>query len=415
MVYQVKALDNYMAIKTVLILTDAFPPAFAPRMGYLSKYLGEHDWKGIAISPIYDNCRKDFAFLSDVIPTRRIYFSEQIKKRNIIHKAVSFFFPDMRVEWGLNKEMRLHIDNLISKEQIDIILCSTCILFPLNIAYKVAKKYKIPWVADLRDISEQYPVKESFLMELQKKIGILRRNNILRRANAITVVSEKHVEILNDYTLKAYCIYNGADTDIFLPSNKCYNLNKFNIVYTGTLNFRAGRDISPLFSAIKQMYLNNDITFKDCCIRFYTDIASQEIINKAKKIFSVSDFVECIDFVPATEIPKILNESSILLLLLDRKNNGIMTTKFFEYLAVGRPILCIWSDEGTVEEIINNSRAGIAAKSEADISLFIKSKYDEWLKNGYTTSDIDKEHVKNFTRKHNAKQFVELFDSVLRS
>jgi len=402
-----------MAEKTVLIITNAFPPSFAPRMGYLSKYLAENGWKGIAIAPFYDNCRKYFDFLSEYIPCKRVYISK--RRKNIIHKALSFFFPDLRIPWELKKKMRFYCDELISKEQIDIILCAAGLFFPLCIAYKVAKKYKIPWIADLRDIEEQHPEKNSFLMDAYYKMVIFRRNYLLRDADAITVASEKHVEILNNYALKAYCIYNGADADIFFPTKKRYKLNEFTIVYTGTIYSRLGQDVSPLFSVIKQLYISGDIDLKNCRIKFYTDIKSQEVIKKSKEIFSVSEFVECFDVVPATEIPKILNESSILLLLLNRRNTGIMTTKFFEYLAVGCPILCIWNDEGAVKEIINNSKAGIAAKTEQDIKQFIKSKYDEWLKTGYINSDIDRNYIKNFSRKYNAKQFVELFGGVLKS
>jgi glycosyltransferase involved in cell wall biosynthesis len=405
-----------MKEKKVLIITDYFPPRFAPRMGYLSKYLGEHGWKGIAISPVYesDSNRSFFDFLSGYIPCERIYISKQRAKKKFFHKAISFFFPDMRSPLGLNNEMMYHINELMAKEKIDIILCSTYTLFPLNIAYKTAKQYEIPWIADLRDIEEQYLVKESLLMEMHKKIGILRRNHLLKSANAIIAVSKKHIEILNNYGLQASLIYNGFDPDMFIPS-KYHELDKFRIVYTGALaDTRVSRDVSPLFSAIQKLYNNGDINANDCRIQFYSDAESHKIVNELKNKFCISDFIDCFDYVPATEIPKILNESSILLLLI-KGNTGIMTTKLFEYLGSGRPILYIWSDEGAIEDIINKSNTGIAAKTEEDIQLFIKSKYDEWVRTKYTNLDIDINFISKFSRKYNAKQFIEIFNTVLKN
>jgi hypothetical protein len=37
-------------MKNVLILCDAFPPAFNPRMGYLCKYLPEYGWNPIIVT-----------------------------------------------------------------------------------------------------------------------------------------------------------------------------------------------------------------------------------------------------------------------------------------------------------------------------------------------------------------------------
>lgn len=401
-----------MTTKTVLIIADSFPPGFAPRMGYLSKFLGEYGWKGIAVSPMYNYEKNNFDFLSGHIPHKGVFFSKQKKDRNFFHKALSIIFPDMRIAWGGNKKIKSCVEELMIKEHVDIILCSTCELFPLNIAYKIAKKYKIPWVADLRDIYEQYTMERAFLGKIYQKTGIQRRNFLLEKASAIVTVSKKHVETLGSYGLKACPIYNGADTDVFIPSQ--HSLDKFRIVYTGTLVTLGGRDVSPLFSVIQQLHINKEIDYRNCRIQFYSDTESHTIVNKLKPSFCVSDFIDCFNYIPVVEVPKVLNEAAVLLLFLDNENKGIMTTKFFEYLAVKRPVLSIWSDKGEVEEIINNFNAGIAARTEADIKSFIKSKYDEWLKTKYTVCYSDCNDVGKFSRRYAAKQFTELFDIVLK-
>jgi len=408
-----------MQDKNVLIITDLFPPSFAPRMGYLAKYLAGHSWKGTAIAPLYESEQKVFGLLSGYINTKRIVISKQDEqkkyKRSTIQKALSLFFPDLESTWRLNREMIQQCKELIKNEHVDIILCSTYRLFPLNIACKIAKMYDIPWIADLRDIYEQYPVKWSFLMELYKKSGIRRRNIFLKKANAITVVSKRHTELLSRYKLKTQVIYNGFDSDLFFPST-FHQLDKFRIVYTGMIFSKSGvgRDPSPLFSAIQKLHNNGEIDPQNCRIQFYTNSKSQEIVNRSAEKHDVLDFIDCFEYVSFSEVPKILADSSVLLLLLQGRNTGIMTTKFFEYLGVQRPVLCVWGDDGEIMEIMNHSNAGLAAKTEEEIQQFVKMKYDEWMETGYTNSGIDWNYVKQFSRKDQAKQFVDIFDSVLK-
>jgi glycosyltransferase involved in cell wall biosynthesis len=404
-----------MIDKTVLIITDHFPPESAPRMGYLSKYLGDYNWKGIAISPFYDNERNTFDYLSGYIPCKRVSASEKNIKKNIFQKGIGFFSPDLRIPWWINKKMIQLANDLVSKEQVDIVLCSTWTLFPLNIAYKISKLFNIPWIADLRDIYEEYPVKTSILMGLFNKIGKLRRNYLLKKSNYVTVVSKKHQEILSNYKIKARIIYNGFDSELFIPS-KNRRLDKFRIVYTGTLsNFSVGYDISPLFSSINKLFNNGYIGYENFRIQFYSDSKSREIINDLAIKYKINDFIDIFNNISFIEIPKILNDASILLLLVPGRNMGIMTTKFYEYLGVGRPILCIWNDEGEIEDIINKSNTGIAAKIEEEIQSFIKNKYDEWLNTGYVNSDNNNDFIMQFSRKNQAKQFTDLFNIIINT
>jgi glycosyltransferase involved in cell wall biosynthesis len=403
-----------MINKTVLIITDQFPPEFAPRMGYLSKYLGDYNWKGIAISPFLNSERNTFDSLSGYILCKRINVSEKTLKKNIFQKGIAFFFPDFYMPYWLNRKMIQLSHNCVTNEKIDIILCSTWTLFPLNIASKISKLYKIPWIADLRDIFEQYPVKSSFIRELYYTICKYKRNYYLKKANAITVVSKKHKEIFSNYELQSEVIYNGFDSDLFFPA-KYHKLNKFKIVYTGLIQEKSIADISPFFSAIKKLYNNGYIDHQNCRIQFYSDIKTHKMVNDLAIKYNIINIIDVINYVSFLEIPKILDDASILLLLVPRKNMGIMTTKFYEYLGVGRPILCIWNDEGEVEEIINKSNAGIAAKTEEEIQLFIKIKYDEWLNTGYVDSCINHDFTMQFSRKNQAKQFTDLFNLIINT
>ena len=77
---------------------------------------------------------------------------------------------------------------------------------------------------------------------------------------------------------------------------------------------------------------------------------------QAATAYPVARYMDFFDYVPASEIPGVLNRSSILLQLANTFASdgpkGFMTTKLFESMAVGKPLLCVKSDESCLEATI---------------------------------------------------------------
>ena len=118
--------------------------------------------------------------------------------------------------------------------------------------------------------------------------------------------------------------------------------------------------------------------------------------------------------VPATAVPDVLNDSSVLLLLTNRAApdgpQGIMTTKFFEALAVEKPILCVRGDEGCLEQTIAETRSGLSAHNEEEVHRFLLHHYRRWQTDGFTTADPDREAVRRFSRRAQAGQFARVIE-----
>jgi hypothetical protein len=90
-----------------------------------------------------------------------------------------------------------------------------------------------------------------------------------------------------------------------------------------------------------------------------------------------------------------------------------MTTKFYEYLGVEKPVLCVMSDEGELEKVIRETNAGIAAQNLQEIKDFIVEQYNLWKQQGYTQMPVNQKIKKQFSRTEQAKQFVEIFDKLI--
>lgn len=413
--------------KKVLILCDLFPPAFGPRMGYLCKYIRSMGWEPVVITEAVNE--NMFDFLAGECPVT--YINYYTASHPLLHKLQWLFTFILDICFGYKDyRMAKEADKWINQYHFDVILCSTFRTFPLKAAQKTARKHHIPLVTDLRDIIEQYTGNEFITHSLPTFLGIdkklakafkkqnLRiRNQVLHGANAVTTVSSWHVELLKQYNPNTKLIYNGFDPDLFYPEQ--IRAEQFIIVYTGRLLSTAMRDPSLLFESLSILQSQKVITPKECRVRWHVDNASRAVIETEARKAGVLPFMEFNGYIPASDIPSVLNRSSVLLLLTNKASGngpkGIMTTKFFESLAVEKPILCVRSDESVLEAALHESGAGLAARNVDEACHFLQTCFNEWKEKGYTTSSINKQVLKNYSRKEQAAQFVRIFEQLIKS
>ena len=281
----------------------------------------------------------------------------------------------------------------------------------------------MPLVVDLRDIIEQYagneflshsfhvcPWLDKQLTTLLKRKLLNDRNRTLRMASHVTTVSPWHVEQLKQYNPNVSLIYNGYDPDLFYPDHRPNR--RFTITYTGRILSLAMRNPELLFKGV----LLSGLSAEQITLEWYVDPASEALLKEAATQYQVSEYMSYQSYVPASEIPSVLNSSSMLLLLTEKSGEhapkGIMTTKFFEALAVDKPILCVPSDESYLEENIRRTHSGVAARSAEEVAQFILQYYRQWETQGYTATTPDHEEIKRFSRKGQAEQFMQLFETL---
>ena len=412
-------------MKNILILCDAFPPAFNPRMGYLCKYLPENGYNPIVISE--QSNQRIFNNLSNIQNVNYINF--YWNKNGSINKIkyILVFIADSLFNFK-DLYFKHKAKRLIKDKNFSIILASVSWrAFPALVAKKLSKKYKIPFIVDCRDIYEQFPnheytsknfLKSTFVNKtiariIQQKYK-LQRNKILRSANAITTISEWHKQHISQLNKNTHLIFNGFDSELFYF--KPITSKTFRITYVGRIESFAVKDPTLLFESVDIMSKKNLINFKDFRLQFYLlNQTSKNLINKLSEKYNISEYVDIYDTVQNEEVPQILNESSILLLLAnsavgDNSPKGIMGTKIFEYIAVEKPILCVRNDNSCIEQTIKNTKSGISASSIEDVIEFITCKYKEWEKVGFTRQNVDKESIELFSREYQATQFANLFD-----
>lgn len=405
----------------ILVLCDMFPPAFGPRMGYLCKYMKRAGWEPVVVTEQIDD--NTFAFLKGETPVTYVNFFRA--KGKIARKMEWFlvFLLDSLFHYKDRKMVKV-ASRLLKEGEYGGILCSTYRTFPLPAAAKLARRYRLPFVADLRDIIEQYASNEYISRHfrtfpwLDKVITaafrhrLLReRNKALRSADCLTTVSPWHVEMLRQYNPHVELIYNGYDPELFFPDPR--RTARFMVTYTGRMISLATRDPRMLFEAVARLDRERLIAPDRFRLQWYVDADSEKLIREAAAPYSIDRYMDFSGYVPASEIPEILNRSSILLQLANKFTadgpKGIMTTKLFESMAVEKPLLCVRSDESCLEATIGETRSGLAARTADEAYRFILRQYRDWEEKGYTQMDVDRKAVESFSRERQAEQFMRIF------
>ena len=394
-----------MPLTKILIITDAVTkPLYTPRVRNLYHYFSQ---KGIEIdwfTEQYETIPSDFNIKLHQIPF--------YKHKGILGK----------IEWIIKNILNILFDyknNYFAEKfltatqntKYDLIFCSTFHTFGLKAALKIAQKQNIPLHIDLRDIAEQCDTNEynnskialGFISKTYRNINISRRNKILKQAHNITTVSPWHVNFLKQINPNTHLIYNGYDTTLFQPQT--IKSDYFDIIYTGKWYGSTLQDPTLLFQALAE--INNP----QIRLIWYTNTDVHTQISNLAKQHNLTTPLIINSYVPNNEIPRLLNQSSIILVLTNKGNRGIMTTKFFEAIGVEKPILCVRSDEECLAQTIKETNAGLAATTVEEVKQFILHHYQQWQQNGYTHINIT--NKEQFSRQRQAQQFEEIFKQTI--
>lgn len=411
-------------MKRILILCDMFPPAFAPRMGYLCKYMQRAGWKPYVVTEEIPESM--FTFLAGLVPATYVRFFHHRKSPVGKLEWLGVFLGDLLFHYK-DRQMVKAADALFRQEKFDAVLCSTYRTFPLPAALRIARKHHVPLVADLRDIVEQYagnefiskpvhlfPWLDRMIAKIYRKHLLKNRNKVLRQADCLTTVSPWHVQTLSAYNRNVRLIYNGYDPELFFPEYP--QTKQFCLTYTGRILSFGIRDPRPLFEAVRRLDNEHAIDPKDFRMVWYVDAHSRDLLDEAARHDQVEKYMDYHPYVGAEKIPDILHHSSILLQIANKCDangpKGIMSTKLFEAMATGKPLLCVRSDESCLEQAIRETHTGTSARTADEAYRFILEQYRLWKRQGFTAIEPNIQAVERFSRRKQAEEFMQLINEL---
>lgn len=317
----------------------------------------------------------------------------------------NFFIPDPRRGWNrcaLKAAMKL-----IREEKFDAIATTGPPHSTHLIGYRLKKRTGIKWIADFRDPwTDIYYYKDLSHSMLAKWYDKKLEEKILLSCDKIVTVGNSIKKMLlakSNKLLQCEVITNGYDTSDFEGFERKVS-KRFTITYTGTISpyYR----LEGLVTALRA--LPEDIR-NQVFIRFVGNVSQN--ITQLFGSAGLASQLEYIGYVSHQESIGYLFESSVLLLLIPdvQENKGILTGKFFEYLATGRPILAIGPKDGDIAHILQETGAGfifdydeVSELKDKIMELFANFKVG---KENYPSNESEK-----YSRKQLTWQLVNLFE-----
>jgi len=329
-------------------------------------------------TPIFGKLWKSLTDKDEPLPYGNLKISEtsSILKKTMFWFRLNTVYPDARVIW--NPFARKQAIQLIKNESFDWIVTTGPPHSTHLIGMYLKKRFKVKWLADFRDPWTQiYYLKgnkqNSFVRQLNKRL----ENKVVRTADVNLVVSQSIANQLPDGNKTVF--YNGFASEQF--KNILYQKSdNFRIKFIGQLT--EGQDINSLLDFISEITKHNslsDITFSFIGTAF----------RKPEKY----DFpILMTRFLPHEKALTEMVNSELLILLINKytDNQGMLTTKLFEYVAAKTPILCIGPTDGEAAMIVNSSGSGIVHEElEPEIEAFILNLYQNWQSGNPVRNDHD--------------------------
>lgn len=374
-------------MKKVLIITYYWPPgsgAGVQRWLKFSKYLPQYGWEPVILTvepeyaayPAVDNTlSEDIPAGLRIIKTKatdyfRLYKkdkskipsagfakgnSDGIKARLVHFLRGNLFIPDPRRGW--NKFAFRKACEIIESEGINKIITTSPPHSTQLIGLRIKKRFPfVNWIADLRDPwTDIYYYSRFNHTPVARAIDTNYEKKVLRSADKLITVGRS----LKDHFLfktgiaqdKIEIITNGYDEDDFrdIEPDKP---ELFTISYIGTLS--SGYPLDGFLKALRDAAgISPPVRFR--FIGMLPDSRREIITSSAGKAM-----VEYLPYASHGKAVSFMTGSSALLLIIpDHKSNKcILTGKLFEYLASGRPVICLGPKDGDAALIINQTGSG---------------------------------------------------------
>lgn len=434
------------SMKNVLVIAYVFPPiggGGVQRTLKFVKYLPSFGWRPVVLTPkqpIFDYF--DHTLVDEIPPEAKIYKTASLEPprwytsiieryfatnpakdsqrgggswygkttislvkpifkvvRWVAHNLV--FVPDTQVGWipfavwrGLN---------IVRRERIDAIYATGNPWSDFLIAFFVSRLTGKPFIMDMRDPWTLSPdVRHG---RVRSSIERFWERRCIRAAFKVINITEQVTQAYRERypdvePSKFQCITQGFDPPDF-EGVQGIGSDKFTIAATGTY-YAVRRTPESFLKALRSLVDRNPDVQDQVCVRFMG--TGGQIVKEFVEKYNLSGMAEVLPYGTHQESIRLVLSSDVLLLdflanVDGRANLGSTSSRIFEYLASGKPILGLVYKTGAAAEIILSTGSGIVADPE-DTEEVAQAIHTLFLQHKAGTLGVEGQHdLERFTRK----------------
>ena len=401
-------------MKNVLLIAFYFVPRnniACYRSGCFAKFLPEHGWLPTVLCQDWPLDRPDsdpdyVGQIPQVVDIHRVPAPPErgFYQRVVLRKLAPYLWPQ-RAPYLWWCQARKRMLSLLQSRRFDVVWATSDPLTPLALASEASSAARIPWIADIRDCLNV----QHFGSWYKRPFFRRQERRLCRRADRVVTVSEGLAAELRKLTPRPVSvIHNGFDPTL-LPEEKPQPTPIFTILYTGTLVLPY-RDPRPVFRAIELCIARRQIPRDQAEVRFLGTDPGR--VQDALAGMPAGFPVHVLPRVPHRAALAAQMNASVLLLLAQASERGVMTGKIFDYLAAGRPILAVPDDHETTSALLKQTGAGVALTEVEAIARQLADWYAAWKLDPSFNLQRNEDAIAGYSRREQAKQLADLLNQL---
>ncbi|AMN46927.1 hypothetical protein ACG33_07420 [Steroidobacter denitrificans] len=401
--------------RRLLIIAHHFPPSgitASRRPGGMAKYLPLFGWEPVVLTRAWrrDNCNYDPTIVPNLpfdLVRHELDYPIPRGLSAAIEQTVRVARPYLH-PYSFLRTGRDAVNKLLHTERFDAIWTTVPRDNLLDLACYASDVSGRPWIADFRDVWQWIPnlfVKATLPMRLHHE------RRVLRSAAAITTVSAGFAETLQErHGRVVRTISHGFDPDL-LPATPPSIFPRFNIVFTGGVVL--GRpNLRPLLDALGRLIARRAVDARHVVLEFY----GAGNATRLAEMFAGHPYAYLVvdhGAVPRAQVIKYQRTATLLLSASHPGMRGWNTSKLYEYIAAGRPILSIPHDHDCIDELLQRTNAGTSCTSVEEIEGVLLGFYREWKRTGAVAFRGHRELISRYSNRSQAGELAALLNEVV--
>ena len=429
----------------VLVVTYYFPPAGGPgvqRTLKTVKYLREHGFEPVVLT-VEDGAApsRDETLVEDLpdglevvrtrapdplslygrvtgkadVPTGAVE-SQGLLPRLAVWVRANVFLPDARVGWvpfAVRAGTTLLRDGHLEARPFAAVVTSGP-PHSVHLAGLRLQRTGTPWIADFRDPWTAINFYDDLPMTPAAR-ALDRRfeRRVLRAADAVTTVSPTWARLLERtaglVAGSVEVVHNGVDLEDVPDERGPVRRDAFALSHVGSLY--ATRDPAVVWQALRRLHEAGEIDRLVVRLVGKTDAG----VLEAARASGVP--VEAVPYVTHAEAVREQARAGLLLLTIEpfAAEDGMITGKLYEYLAIGRPVLGVGPVGGDAAALLAETGGGaMHARDDLEgVTDAIRRHYRAWAA-GCALEGAPRSAVAPYTRRAQTGRLAEIVRSVQR-
>lgn len=311
-------------------------------------------------------------FTPGILDRAYLRFGENIlRPLFLVSKILDVVLASSTLRFTSFSNFQPYLEKLVFEQKPEKMIISGEPFYLFRIGYYLNKRLGVSWIADYRD---DWSTNE---LQMQKRGGSFRKwianleahfeKTWVSSAEFIISVSDSYTKRITSFlSKKGITVQNGFEESLLeIPAGKL--AEEFILMYSGVLY--PSQNLNCILGAL-ELAFHERRPFKLVFLGAGFDVKEKKRIESMVPDY-LSDYVEVTTRFTRKEAIQKLQSAHILVGIAYGEMKGIPSSKLYEYLALGKPVLLCPSDKDVMEQILTESKLGYFANTAAEAKALI--------------------------------------------